>query len=444
MMTCVCLTIALLVVPGWSQALPTATAGPDTQSDDPSLSQSPMVSGKAIPTKTLSEVQSNYLDAEIAFRPSYDDNLLPNYGSRPISDVAYSINPSIEFDKSTSRLHQTWTYRPGFTLYQRTAARNEADQSAAAAIEYRWSPHITVSGHDIFQKSSNIFNQPFSLAGEQISGAPPSSPANIIVPYASQLTNVASAQGTYQFSLNETIGASGTATIFNYLNQAESPGLYDSTSRGGSVFYNQRLTSRQSIGATYQYVRVLGNPTIGQLKIQTNTLFLFFTAAVGDGFSISMSAGPQHYDYAQASLPGSSSLTAAITASVGWQAQKTSLAASYSRTATTGAGQLGALISNTANLAAHWQLNHTWTVSVSTAYVLYSNIATSSVSSSLGGYSISGSCLLDHSLSDHLTAQAGYQRIHQIYNGLAVITSDPDVDSVVLSFSYRFKRPLGR
>jgi hypothetical protein len=393
---------------------------------------------------TLSEARSNYLDGEIAFRPAYYDNLIANSGSQPVSDVAYSISPSVELDKSTPRLHQTWTYHPGFTLYQRTSARNEADQSASLDVEYRWSPHITVSGHDIFQKSSNIFNQAFSLADEPISGAPPSSPANVIVPFASQLTNAASAQVTYQFSLNETIGASGTGTILNYPNQAESPGFYDSNSRGGSVFYNRRLTGGQSVGTTYQYVKVLGDTAIGQLEIQTNTLFLFYTATLGEGFSLSVSAGPQHYDYAQAPLAVYASLTAAATASVAWQGEQTSFAASYSRTTTAGAGQLGALSSNTANMAANWQLARNWTVNLSAAYALYNTVSPLSVSLSEGGHSISGSCSLYHSLSDHFTAQVGYQRLHQTYNGISAIASEPDTDSAFLSVSYRFKRPLGR
>ena len=441
MLTRACLSLALLVAtPAWSQALPTATAGPD----DSGMPMSPMVSGRAFPTTTLSEARSNYLDGEFTFRTAYYDNLFANSGSQPISDVAYSISPSIKFDKSTPRLHQTWTYRPNFTLYQRTDARNEADQSAALDVNYRWSQHITVSGHDIFQKSSNIFNQYLSFSGEPISGAPPSSPAIAIAPFASQLTNTASAQVTYQFSANGTIGASGTGTILNYPNQTEAPGLYNSNSRGGSIFYNRHLTGGQSLGVTYQYVMVLGDAAVGQLEIQTHTLFLFYTVTLGEGLSLTVSGGPQHYDYSQSPLPESSSLTPAVTASLGWQGEHTSLAANYSRTVTLGAGQLGALSSNTASISAHWQLARTWSVGSTASYGLYDNVTPLSVSSSQGGHTISGSASVDHSLSDHFRAQLGYQRLHQTYNGIAVITANPDTDSAFISISYQLSRPLGR
>jgi hypothetical protein len=144
-----CLSFAMfLAIPAWSQALPTATAGSDS-----SAPISPMVSGQNLPTTTLSEARSNYLNCGLTFRTAYYNNLLANSGSQPISDVAYSINPSIELDKSTPRLHQTWIYRPGFTLYQRTNARNEADQSAAVDVEYRLTEHVTLSGKENFQKT---------------------------------------------------------------------------------------------------------------------------------------------------------------------------------------------------------------------------------------------------------------------------------------------------
>jgi hypothetical protein len=403
-----------------------------------------MVSGQNLPTTTLSEARSNYLDFGFTFRTAYYDNLLVDSGSQPISDVAYSISPSIEFDTSTPRLHQTWSYRPGFSFYQHTTARNEADQSAAGDVEYRLTEHVTLSGKENFQKTSNIFNQSFFLAGAPISGAPPSSPANVIAPFASELTNTANAGLTYQFSAGETIGGSGTGTILNYPDLAESPGLYNSTSIGGSAFYNRRLSGGQSLGLNYQYVRITGEPTIGQLEVQTNTLFLFFTASPGAGLTLSVSAGPQHYNYTQSPLPASSSLALAVTSSVGWQGQRTNLAANYSRTVTAGAGQQGALSSNTASVSASWQPARTWTVGLTASYALYTNVTPLLLSSSQGGQTTSGTASLDHSLSEHFRAQVGYQRLHQAYNGIAAIAANPDADSAFISISYQLSRPLGR
>jgi outer membrane protein assembly factor BamA len=129
---------------------------------------------------------------------------------------------------------------------------------------------------------------------------------------------------------------------------------------------------------------------------------------------------------------------------VGWQGQRTSLAANYSRTVTAGAGQQGALSSNTASSSASWQLARTWSVGSAASYALYKNVTPLSVSSSQGGHSFSGSVSLNHSLSEHFRAQLGYQRLHQTYNGIAAIAADPDADSAFISISYQLSRPLGR
>lgn len=445
MFTRTCLSLALLVAkPAWSQALPTATAGPGPPGDEYRMPIPPIASGKAFPRKSLSETRSNYLRANLTFQPAYYDNLLAGQGTQPITDVGYSIKPSIEFDQTTSRLHQTWAYFPTFTLYQRTSARNEAGQSASVDIQYRLSPHTTVSGRDIFQKSSNVFNQAYSLAGQPISGAPPSSPAYIIAPFADQLTNTVDAEIAYQFSMNEMIGGGGTTAMFDYPNPAESPGFYNSSSAGGSAFYSHRLSGTQYAGLTYQYVRILGQPVSGQLEIQTHTLYFFYNLSLGQGFTLSLAAGPQHYGYVQLPMPAYNSVTPAVTGSIGWQGMHTSFATSYSRSVTGGAGQLGALSLNTASASASWQWARTWSVGSAVNYGLYDNVTPVSISSSQGGYSISGSVLLNHSLSDHFRAQLGYQRLHQTFDDIATIAAHPDADSAFISISYQLSRPLGR
>ena len=143
-------------------------------------------------------------------------------------------------------------------------------------------------------------NQPESLSGGPISGSPPSSPADIIAPFADTLTNTANAEIAYQFSMNGMVGAGVTTAIHNYPNQTQSSSLYNSNSRGGSAFYNRRLFGTQYIGVTYQYLKTLGNPQTGQLEIHTHTIFPFYTAFLGHAFSLSLAAGPQYFSYTSA------------------------------------------------------------------------------------------------------------------------------------------------
>jgi hypothetical protein len=445
MLTRFCLTATLIIaMPAVSQVVPAATGPAENFGDEYRMPIPPMVSGQAFPTSTLAETRSNYLNAGISFQSGYYQNLLPGYGAAPINDFGYSITPTIQIDQLTSRLHEALDYRSGFTLYQRTSARNEVDQSASYDLQYRLSPHMTLSGQDSFQKSSNVFNQPDSLLGAPVSGAPPSSPANLVVPYANRLGNAANVEYTYQFSRDAMIGGGGTTALSHYLDLTQSTGLYNSNSRGGSAFYTRRLAGSQYLGATYQYMMITGNPTGGKLQIQVNTLFGFYNAFVAHRLSLSLAAGPQHYALAYSSLPPSASWTPAVTASVGWQAERTSLAASYSRSISGGGGLLGAFSTNSAAASARWQLARTWAVDAAAGYTIFKNVSPVTVSWEQGGHTVTGTVSVDHSFKERFHAQAGYQRLHQTYNGIAVISSDPDSDRGFISITYQLTRPLGR
>ena len=132
----------------------------------------PPVSGQSYPVAPTSQERSNYLRGGVTFSTAYSDNVLGATGSNsaPVSDVSYSVWPTIALDETTTRLHWTLNYAPGFTFYQRTSSRNEADQNASINFQYRLSPHVTFSAVDSFQKTSNVFNQPDLAAAGAVSG----------------------------------------------------------------------------------------------------------------------------------------------------------------------------------------------------------------------------------------------------------------------------------
>jgi hypothetical protein len=391
-----------------------------------------------------SETRSNYLDAGLTFNTAYTDNVLGGASAHPVSDLAYSIWPTIALDETTSRLHSMLTYSPGFTFYQRTSSRNQADQNVALDFQYRLSPHVTASLRDSFQKSSNVFNQPNPLSAGAISGSVQPPAVAVIAPLADRLSNTANAELTYQFSANGMIGASGVFTNLHYPNPAEVPGLYDSSSRGESAFYSYRLSKKDYFGATFQHQRILAYPVRAQSEIQTDTVFLFYTIYLTPTLSFSLSGGPQHSEVAQAPLPAFQSWAPAIAASLGWQGRHTSLAASYSRMVTGGGGFLGAFHANSANTTARWQLARTLNVGLAGNYAIYKTVTPLSFLSSPGGHSVSGTVSVQHQISEHLSAELGYTRLHQSYSGIAVISNAPDTNREFISISYQFTRPLGR
>ncbi|MGB7584868.1 MAG: hypothetical protein WBM11_08485, partial [Terriglobales bacterium] len=236
------LGIVLVVgVPLWPQVnMAQDTAAPAVTSET-SMQVPPTVSGAAYPTTYAAEERSNYLRGGLTFTTAYSDNVFVSATGHPLSDVTYSIFPSIALDQTTSRLHWDLSYAPGYTFYQRFSSGDQDNQNVSINFRYRLSPHVTLSLGDRFQKSSSLLDQPGLPSGGVIGGAQGVS-VGVIAPLADQLTNRGNAEITYQFSADDMIGASGTFTNLHFSNSAQVPGLSDSSSQGGSAFFNHRLS----------------------------------------------------------------------------------------------------------------------------------------------------------------------------------------------------------
>ena len=445
MFTRACLGLLLLAsISAWPQTDATGTEAETNPVDAAPMRTPPPVSGAAYSTAFASETQSNNLRAGMTFSTAYANNV--QGGSTPISDVSYSIFPTLALDATTTRMHWDLDYAPGFTFYQHTSSLNQGSQNVAADFQYRLSPHIAVSLRDSFQRTSNPFNQPNPLLATSVSGSAPPPGVAVIVPGTDQLHNAANAELTYQFSADGMLGVSGTFTNLYYPNPAEVSGLYNSSSTGGSVFFSRRLLTKYSVGASYQYQNVSAYQAgaNANTQTQTQTIFGFFTVSLKPTLSLSVSGGPQHSDTTQPPLPASRSWSPMLTASFSWRGRRTSLAASYARIVTGGGGLVGAYHSNIANVSGRWQLSRTWDVGLSASYSAYSNLSPLLLVASPGGHTLSGSLAFSHPLGEHLSLQLGYTRVQQSYGGVAAISTVPDTNREFLSISYQFTRPLKR
>jgi hypothetical protein len=412
----------------------------------------PPVSGQSYPVGPVSQERSNYLRGGVTFSTAYSDNILGSTGSTaaPVSDISYSIWPTIALDETTTRLHWTLNYAPGFTFYQRTSSRNEADQNASINVQYRLTRHVTFSANDGFQKSSNVFNQP-DLAGT-VSGGAQGGDLSVIAPVASQLRNGGNVGITYQFAANQMVGAGGSFTNLHYPDPTQVPGLFDSESQSGSGFYAFRASEMHYLGIDYQYQRLLTFPTQGQNETQTHAILGFYTLSPSKRFSISVFGGPQYLDIGPQFESGATTPIAGSTAwkpmggaSLNWQGQFTSLSMSYAHTVSTGGGLIGAVQGDSANASFHQQLARTLGASVSGGYsdsTVVGGLATVP-GASTNGHIISGTASLQQQLGQHLNLQLGYSRIHQSFN-VAAVAATPDTNREFVSVSYQFSRPLGR
>jgi len=437
----------LIAAPLWSQAPDDAAANADDRMLTP-----PPVSGQAYPTVPMSQEKSNYLRGGVNFTSAYTDNALGGTSGYPVSDVSYSVAPSIEIDKNTSRMNTSLSYAPGFTFYQRTSSRNEADHNASLSFQYRLTPHVTFHAQDAFQKSSNVFNQPDVTSAAVVSGGIQAPNFSIIAPLADRLSNSGNTGVSYQFSPNGMIGGSGTFSNFHYPDPSQVPGLYDSSSQGGSAFYNHRISKMHYLGVSYQYQRFVSYVTAGNGETQTHAIVLFYTLYPASNASISFFGGPQHSETIEPPLqlvpglflhfPTVRAWTPTAGASLSWQGHVTSVAMSYSHVISAGGGLIGAVHMDSASASVRRQLTKRLSASVAGAYAQNNYVGNSPLANN--GHTWSGTAALQRGIGEHLNVQLGYTRLHQTYTNIPLLSVFPDTNREFVSVSYSFSRPLGR
>lgn len=434
--------ILLAACPLWAQGGAEAAGTGPSGGGGAMLTPAP-VSGEGYSMGFTSETRANYLRGGLVFTTAYDSDATTGTNGKPVSDVSYSIFPTISLDQTRSRFHWTLNYSPGFTFYQKTSSLNQADQNLGVNLSYRLSPHVTLSLRDTFQQTSNVLNQPTSDLQQPVSGGAFVPNNSVIAPLAETLTNNANATLTYQFSANGMIGASGTFMNLHYPNPGQVPGLSDSSSRGGSAFYNHRLSKMHYIGATYQYQFLLANPTGGQSETQTQSVYLVYTAYLKPTLSISLFGGPQYANTVQFGLPATTGWSPAGGASMSWQGKLTSFAASYSRSVNSGGGLAGAVEAGSANGSFRRQLARTLSMSIGGGYAS-NNVLDASPIFNTGGHTITGNASVQRQVGEHLNLQLQYTRLHQSYSEVAAISSVPNRNRVAVNISYQFSRSLGR
>jgi hypothetical protein len=424
-----------------------AAVGPQ-YSSDPMLTPPP-VSGQAFPTAFSSEERSNYLRGGAAFTAAYTDNAVGSLNGTPVSDVSYSVAPFVTIDETTPRMHALVTYAPGFTFYQRTTGLNEADENASINLAYRLSPHVTISGRDGFQKSSNVFNQPDLASAIAVSGGAQEGNFSVIAPISDRLSNTGNVGITAQFAANGMVGASGTFVNLHYPDQAQVPGLFDSSSQAGTAFYSQRISQIHYVGVSYQYQRLLSYPTEGQNETQTQAVLFFYTLYPASRFSISVFGGPQYADvgpqYFASAIPSASahSWNPAAGGSLNWQGRLTALAFSYAHVIANGGGLIGAVKMDSANASLHQQLTRRLSATVGGGYA-QNDVLTATPLFSENGHTVSGTAILQQMFRQHWNLQLGYTRLHEDYGTVAVLAQTPNTNREFISISYQFARPLGR
>ncbi len=382
--------------------------------------------------------------AGISVHGAYLDNVLPGTTAKPVNDFTYSILPTLSLERATARQETTLTYNPSFIFYEPTSVLDTVDQSAAVVYQYRFSPAVAVSAQNYFVRTSNVFDQSYSFSQAGVTGSTQLLSPIVIAPFAEQMTEDCSGNLSYQFGRNGMVGGGGNFTIFDLPNSSQVLGLYGSHSEGGEAFYSRRFTRAQYAGVVYQYDRVIASPANAQSDTQTHLLLPFYTVYFSRTFSLSVAAGVQHLNVTETGVPTTTSWSPSTVVSMGWQGTRGSVAASYSRTISSGGGLIGAFNTNSINVGGSWKFAPTWTGSLGGAYSVIKNVTPLPVVIFQGGHTILGSVSIAHAMGEHFNLGFGYERLHENYSNVAVIVADPNSDQEFVTVTYQFKRAMGR
>ena len=403
----------------------------------------PPVSGMPYADTASSDARTNYLAMNVTFSPAYIDNVLPGSYSTPVSDVTYSILPSLSLDHSEPRQSEQFTYSPSFTFYEPTSTLDSVDQNATVGFQYRFNPKVAFNIQDNFTRTSNVYNSTY-LFSNPISGSSLTPTPTVIAPFAEQMINTVNGELSYQFGLNAMIGGGGAFINFDLPNPTDAAGLYNSNESGGQVFYNRRLSRAQYLGLEYSYARILSYPLNGESETQVHTLRPFYTLYFNQACSVSVSVGVDRLDATVPQSPAFSSWSPSVNASGGWQGSRGNVAASFSHTVSSGQGLLGAYNSNGISASGGWKLARTWTGGMSINYASINSVTPLTVSSLAGGNMLTAMGSIQHPIGERLSASFQYQHLRENYSGIAVVAADPDSNRESFTITYQLRRPLGR
>lgn len=442
----------LLAVPLYAQSdstgpQPQPAATMPQQADQDILAgdrMTPPMVGIQTGTVTLgSEERSNYLRGSLVFTGAYSDNVLgSDVNGHPEGDASWSLGPRIELDKTTPRTAIALTYAPGFTFYNRISSRNEQDQNVSFASQFRLSEHVTLRAEDVFQKSSNVFNQP-DLGGV-VPVIPGTSGSNdsVIAPVANRIGNLATTGLDYQFSRNQMVGVSAGFSLLNYPDSSQVPGLYNSSSQEGSVYYALRTGRSNYLGVSYQYERLIADPGIGQDETQAHAFFAFYSKSFTPRVSVSVFGGPQYQSTSLLGFAPTKSWQPYAGANLSWHSLRTAVGLNYLHQVASSGGLGTAVHLDTANVSVEQMLRRRLTATATGGWS-QNNLIVPGVGGSANGHTLYASFAVRQQLGTHVSAMAGYAWLGQNY-AIATFAGQPTTNREFISLSYEFERALGR
>lgn len=384
---------------------------------------------------------ANYVTGGIAITQMYTDNTeLSDSGQ--ISDLSYDIEPHIALNYFTPRLSYDVAVVAGFVVNRRLDNRNQATQNAAFGLSYHLSQFLVLRLNDSFRNTTGLWSGPEGAGALSAGTGPIQQPNQSLLTYGRFRENTALAEVSGQFNATSYAGIRGGHTHTWFPSSAADPvlgTLYGGDTYSAELFYNHHFSRRNWGGITARAQRFDLGQSLG--RTDAGSILLMYAVNIRPNTALSFFGGPQ------LSVTSASST---ITPASGFQqrmwspnagvvfnseTRTTSGTVSFIHGVSDGGGLLSAVTLSSADaqimrrIGRRFQVGPGFTYSEGTPIVSGDKIRTYS------GRLQSTLRLGDCSFS------AGYSRDDR---GAVAGNTTAAANSVWVSFSYDFIRPLGR
>jgi hypothetical protein len=416
----------------------------DTNNDLPHIPA--LLGGRGTTLAFLSEMErSNYVRAGLNVSTTYDDNpLLASSGQ--VGDASVSIFPSIRIEESTTRMRWTLGYAGGWTVNQKLANENQGSQNLNFDSQYRLTPHVNLRVAETFSLTTGLFD---SGNGPEIAGGGGPN-LSLITPLATQRSSITTVEMNYHVALNDLVGASGSFYDLHYTNIPAGTEylLTDTQTTTGAAFWLHRIFRGDWGGFSYRFERITSNP--GGDQTEVHSFLAADTVSLSKHLTLSGFVGPQ-YSENVGLAPGGLQLTQSNNWSVtggaegGWQNQRTSVFAGFSRSISDGGGVLGAVRLQTINANFRRELVPGWAATLTAGYGTNQSITAAAPGSASAINSTSAGILVERNVGKSVGFRFGYTHDFQQQFGLTApgSTLDASRNRVFVTLAYQWSKPLG-
>lgn len=431
--------MAMAVTSGWAQADPASEAQLDR------LTMPAHLNSSASRVQFAAEEPVNLIQGSVAFSASCDDNILSQTTNK-LGDCAYSFVPSIALHRATPLTQTHLSYSPGFTLHQKLDNYNESTHHVGIDFTARATPHLTIRLRDSFARTTNLFDA--SQDTTPIFGPVQQTNGSVITPIAQFMTNTAGLDVGYQFTRRSNMGASVTYSDLRYDNVGNtSMGLIDSKSGTAAMFYNYRISRKQSMGVSYVFHKLWfgeGTNAVAHSILYTHSIAISPSVAIGffAGPDYTISEGQVLFDGTVIRTTGRTESwqpTAGVNLTV--QKNRTAVVAGYTKRIADGGGVLGATSLHEAHASLSRRLGKRWTADAGFQYG-HSNLLNATIDTPVDTVSVGGG--VQHQLARNVSLDVRYGWSHQDGGSGGLGFLSVDHNRVAVALTYSFSKPLGR